>query len=219
MVALEDTFVPLLTWETTVPLIVQLLSYNIRLTKSHLIFKYPDPEGASEPTYWHRDVRYSSEDLGPACNTRLQIKVAYQLSDGMEPGCGNTWLAAGSNNCRRPIEIPKGAHDPTNAMEPSLRAGDAFLFENRTYHRQGLNRTQFTRKVVMFGYSYAWLSPNDFVVQSEELLERIHDPIAGQLLGAARSSNSQIDHRALREWAEMHGVRRSSEIAHDKVNA
>ena len=63
VVALEDTFVPLLTWETTVPLIVQLLSYNIRLTKSHLIFKYPDPEGASEPTYWHRDVRYSSEDL------------------------------------------------------------------------------------------------------------------------------------------------------------
>jgi ectoine hydroxylase len=217
VVALEESFIPLLTLETTVPLVVQLLSFNIRLTKSHLIYKYPDPEDVEEPTFWHRDIRNSAEDLGPAANTRMQIKVAYHLSDAMAPGCGNTWLVPGSNKYTQPLEIPEGAGDPANALEPQLRAGDAFLFENRTYHRQGLNRTQMTRKVLMFGYSYAWLSPNDFEVQAEEVLDRIHDPIARQLMGAARSPNSQIDYRPLREWAEQHGVRRASEIGCEQL--
>ena len=42
----DEIFIPLLTWETTVPLVVQLLSFNLRLAKSHLIYKYPDPPEA-----------------------------------------------------------------------------------------------------------------------------------------------------------------------------
>ena len=217
VVAFDDAFIPLLTWQTTVPLVVQLLSFNIRLTKSHLIYKYPDLEDDFEPTFWHRDIKNSAEDLGPAGDTRMQIKVAYHLSDAMQPGCGNTWLVPGSNRYLRPLKIPEGASDPDNAFEPRLEAGDAFLFENRTYHRQGLNRTQITRKVLMFGYSYAWLSPNDFEAQPEHVMARIHDPVARQLIGAARSPNSQIDNGPLREWAEEHGVRRASESGYDQL--
>ena len=48
VIAEVDAFLPLLTWPTTVPLVVQLLSHNIRLTKAHLIYKYPDaPEARS----------------------------------------------------------------------------------------------------------------------------------------------------------------------------
>ena len=39
----DDIFLKLVTRETTVPLVVQLLSFNLRLAKSHLIYKYPDP--------------------------------------------------------------------------------------------------------------------------------------------------------------------------------
>ena len=58
-----------------------------------LIYKYPDTPEAPEPTYWHRDIANSSEDLGIRSNTRIEIKVAYRLSDCLTPGCGNTWLA------------------------------------------------------------------------------------------------------------------------------
>lgn len=211
----EEGFIPLLTWHRTLPLVVQLLSSNIRLSKSHLIYKYPDPVSVDEETFWHRDIQNSNEDLGPAGNTRLQIKVAYQLTDAMESRSGNTWLSPGSNNLTRPLEIPEGKFDPENAIEPKLRAGDAFLFENRTFHRAGKNRTDRTRKVVMFGYSYSWLSPNDAITQPEEVTERIKDPIGRQLVGALRRPNSQIDSRPLREWCGQHGVRRASEIAYE----
>ena len=213
----EEGFIPLLTWHRTVPLVVQLLSHNIRLSKSHLIYKYHDPVEIDEDRYWHRDIQNSHEDLGPAGNTRLQIKIAYHLTDAMESRSGNTWLSPGSNNLTRPLEIPEGRFDPENAIEPKLRAGDAFLFENRTFHRAGKNRTDRTRKVVMFGYSYAWLSPNDVITQPEEVTERIKDPIGRQLLGALRRPNSQIDSRPLREWCGQHGVRRASEIAYETL--
>ena len=67
----------------------------------------------------------------------------------------------------------------------------------------------------MMGYSYAWLCPNDYVVQDTELLERVRDPIESQLLGALRKSNTQIDDGPLRAWTERYGVRRAAEIAAD----
>ncbi len=213
VMAESSAFLPLLTWPTTVPLLVQLLSHNIHLTKSHLIYKYPDLPSADEPTYWHRDIANSSEDLGFAGNTRMEIKIAYHLSDCPTPGCGNTWLAPGSNNLDSPLPIPSGQHDPVEVLEPQLMAGDAFLFENRTFHRQGLNRTKRVRKVLMIGYSYAWLAPNDYVEQAAGFLARVEDPIARQLLGASRKPNLQIDDNSLRAWARRHGVKRAAEIA------
>ena len=215
VVAAEPELLPLLTWPTTVPLVVQLLSHNIHLTKSHLIYKHPDPPTAEQPTYWHRDIANSSDDLGLHGNTRMQVRVAYHFSDCPGPGYGNTWLAPGSHTLDRELDLVPGGTDPADAFEPELKAGDAFLFENRTFHRQGLNLTDRTRKALMIGYSYAWLCPNDYVVQDSEVLERAHDPIERQLLGALRTPNTQIDDGPLRAWAERHGVRRASEIAAD----
>ena len=215
VIAAEDRFLPLLTWDTTVPLVVQLLSHNIHLTKSHLIYKYPDPPSAEQPTYWHRDIANSSEDLGLHGNTRMEIKIVYHFSDCPAPGYGNTWLAPGSNNLDRPLDTVLGGTDPADAIEPELQAGDAFLFENRTFHRQGLNLTDRTRKVLMMGYSYAWLCPNDYVVQDRGVLERVRDPIERQLLGALRKPNTQIDDGPIGTWTERYAVRRAAEIATD----
>ena len=207
-----EDLLALMTWPTTLPLVVQLLSHNIRLTKSHLIYKFPDPQSTEEPTFWHRDIANSTDDIGPI-GPRMEIKVAFHLSDCLVPGSGNTVLAPGSNLLNEPLKRTPGSSDPPGALEPIVKAGDALLFENRTYHRQSTNRSRAIRKVFMVGYSYAWLAPNDFVEQSPELLRRITDPIAGQLLGALRKSNTQIDDSPLRKWAERNGVKRSSEIA------
>lgn len=212
VIAEDSAFLSLLTWSTTVPLVVQLLSHNIRLTKSHLIYKHPDGPTAKQPTFWHRDILNSSEDLGLHANTRMEIKIAYHFSDCLSPGCGNTWIAPRSNKLDCPLELAPNSTDPPDALEPELKAGDAFLFENRTFHRQGLNFTKETRKVLMMGYSYSWLAPNDYVVQDEKTLKRARNSIESQLLGGLRKSNSQIDDGPLREWTERYGVSRSSEI-------
>jgi len=144
----------------------------------------------------------------------MQIRVAYLLSDCLVPDAGNTLLAPGSHRALGPLEtVNPGTADPPGALEPMLRAGDAFLWENRLFHRQGLNFQPQTRKAIMFGYSYAWLAPNDYVVQDQEWLAQITEPIARQLLGALRKPNTQIDDGPLREWTERHGVRRASEVA------
>ena len=210
----DDIFLPLLTWETTVPQVVQLLSFDIRLAKSHLIYNYPDPPEAKPSTDWHRDFMESPFDLGPHRYPRLMIKIAYQLTD-TTPLSGNTILVPGSNNYTRRLQIPEGQNDPDGAMELELRAGDAFLFESRTFHRIGLNRTDVPRKCLMIGYSYGWISPLDYDVLPDWLLEKVTDPIARQLMGAYKDPGTIIDPWPLREWAEKHGIKRSSDIEYE----
>ena len=214
----DDIFLSLLTWETTVPLVVQLLSFDIRLAKSHLIYNYPDPPEAKPSTNWHRDFMESPFDLGPHRYPRLLIKIAYQLTDTTLLS-GNTILLPGSNNHTRRLPIPEGRNDPDGAVELELRAGDAFLFESRTFHRIGLNRTDVPRKCLMMGYSYGWISPLDYDVQPDWLLAKATDPIARQLVGGNKLPNTIVDPWALREWAEKYGVERSSDIEYERLMA
>ena len=215
----DETFLPLLTWETTVPLVAQLLSFNLRLAKSHLIYNYPDPADAKPSTNWHRDFRESPFDMGPLRCLRLLIKVVYHLSDTIAPLSGNTVIVPGSNNYTRPLEIPEGQNDPDNALEPPLKAGDAFLFENRTYHRIGLNRTEVPRKCLMMGYCYSWITPLDYDVQPDWLMDKVEDPLARQLIGANKMSSTEVDPWAFKEWAEKHGLKRSSEVEIERLTA
>ena len=214
----DDVFLSLLTWETTVPLVVQLLSYDLRLAKSHLIYNHPDPPDAKPSTHWHRDFMESPFDLGPHRYPRLMIKIAYQLTD-TTPLSGNTILLPGSNNQTRRFQVPEGKNDPAGAVELEMQAGDAFLFESRTFHRIGLNRTDATRKCLMMGYCYGWITPLDYDVQPDWLLEKVTDPIASQLLGGNKLPSTIIDPWALREWAEKHGVKRSSDIEYERLTA
>ena len=214
----DDIFLPLLTWETTVPLVVQLLSFDIRLAKSHLIYNYPDPQDAKPSTDWHRDFMESPFDLGPHRYPRMMIKIAYQLTDTTSLS-GNTILVPGSNNYTHRFQIPGGKNDPDGAVELKLRAGDAFLFESRTFHRIGLNRTNVPRKCLMMGYGYGWLTPLDYDVQPDWLLEKVTDPIARQLVGGNKIPGTIIDPWALKEWAEKYGVERSSDIEYERLMA
>ena len=212
----DEVFLPLLTWDTTVPLVVQLLSFDIRLAKSHLIYNYPDPPDAEPSTNWHRDFMESPFDLGPHRYPRMLIKVAYQLTDTTALS-GNTILLPGSNNLTRRLRVPEGRNDPDGAVELELQAGDAFLFESRTFHRVGLNRTDTPRKCLMMGYCYGWITPLDYDVQPDWLLHKVTDPIARQLVGAHKNPSTIIDPWALREWAAEHGVERASDIEYERL--
>jgi len=140
LLAVEPAFLPLLTWPATFPLVVQLMGPNLQLHTSHQIWRQPDPPGSPEAIRspdWHRDIANVTRDLDHDRMPRVEIKVAFFLSDCSQSGCGQTLVAAGSHRWREPWRREPGVVDPPGAVEPLLRAGDALLFENRTWHAGG----------------------------------------------------------------------------------
>ena len=84
-----------------------------------------------------------------------------------------------------PAQAP-GAPPPYGALEILGKAGDAFLFEQRTWHAVGPNRSDITRKSLFFGYGYRWVRAMDYLVPPEHLLPGC-DPIRRQLLGEVKT--------------------------------
>ena len=81
----EAAFDPLVSNSTTVSRVVQLLSPNIHLHTTSLIYKKPQPPETTPPDRgWHRDIGIA-EDLGHKGLPRVGIKVCYCLTDFLEP--------------------------------------------------------------------------------------------------------------------------------------
>ena len=59
----EPAFHPLLAHSATLPLVVQLLSPNIHLHTTAIIYKFPQDAAAGGERGWHRDIGMA-EDLG-----------------------------------------------------------------------------------------------------------------------------------------------------------
>ena len=146
---------PLLAHSPAVPFIVQLLSPNIHLHTAAVVYKDPEGEDHGLRT-WHRDIGLTP-DLGHAGQVRAGIKVCYCLTDFPGPRCGVTMFAPGSHRLQEPLGIPEGEVDPPSMVELTPRAGDAVLFENRTFHSVAPNTGDRVSKVIIYGYSYRWM--------------------------------------------------------------
>jgi len=211
-IAKDEAFLELLTLDTTVPLVVQILGPRIQSITSHLIYKFPNDPGTpptSRTPGWHRDVANTTEDLGHALIPRIELKVAYYLTDTTAPCSAVTMFARGSNHLKEPLEFPEGQTDPDTAVEPQLKAGDAVFFENRTYHAGASNLTGNTTKAIMMGYGFWWMKPMDYAVQPEWLVEKCDD-IGKQLLNGLKDKDGRFVpggiHTPLTEWCQEHGV-------------
>jgi ectoine hydroxylase len=113
---------------------------------------------------------------------RLFIKIAYFLTDLSEKGRGSIRFVPGSNRLTGRPAQGEGMPDPYGAVEIQCRPGTAVLFEQRTWHAVGPNRSEITRKGVFMGYGYRWIQPMDYIEMPQRLIERA-DPIQAQLLG------------------------------------
>ena len=141
---------------------------------------------------------------------RLGLKVRLSiLTDLSQPNSGVTMLAPGSNQLAERIEIPEGATDPANAIEPLLNPGDCVIFEYRTWHAGAPNFSELTRKAVMIGYCYRWLKPMDFVKQDQSFLEKLSDIekyLVGEEVDDTLEFQPQGGVNPLNEWCAEHGV-------------
>ena len=206
----EKTLLSLVANSTTVPLVVQLLSPNIHLHSTTIIYKRPETPDA--PTFrrgWHRDIRIP-RDLGHEKLPLVGIKVCYCLTDFQQPNCGMTLMARGTHLRTGPLQIAKGEVDPVGVEVKDLRlnAGDALFFENRIFHTAAPNRSDRTSKVVIYGYSYRWMKPEIYLEAPDDQLLLTVDPITRQLLGGYRDVDTPA--WALERWARRHGVSRET---------
>jgi len=209
---LDDAFLGLLAPPPVFPLVVRLLSPNIHMMSSQLLYAHPNQEPRPYHGGWHRDVIGSSEDLGYDKTPRLAVRVGYYLSDVSAPGSGITIFAPGTHQLTQPISLPRGGLDPESWVRPEIQPGDAVLWENRTFHAPENNTGPNTRKAVMIQYGYRWLRPADYLEHSPALLEQC-DPVARQLLASddinedgsiLRMKGSQ----ALKDWAAENALDR-----------
>jgi ectoine hydroxylase-related dioxygenase (phytanoyl-CoA dioxygenase family) len=206
----EKSLLALVANSTTVPLVVQLLSPNIHLHSTTIIYKRPQtPDAPSFRRGWHRDIRIP-KDLGHKQLPLVGIKVCYCLTDFKEPNCGMTLMARGTHLSEEPLQIPKGEVDPIDVevKDLTLNAGDALFFENRIFHTAAPNRSNRTSKVVIYGYAYRWMKPEVYLEapDAQQLLQV--DPITRQLLGGYRDVDTPP--WALERWAKRHGLTRDS---------
>jgi len=210
-VAMDEDFIPLLTYPKTLSAVVQLLGAHIQLMTSHIIYKHPDPpsERVSPKTSgWHRDYGAAGKVFGNHV-PRIMLKCAFYLTELTEPNSGATLVVPGSNQSTDAVKVPEGAFGPPGYVEPKLRAGDCILFENRVVHASGPNLTDRTRKAVMFGYGYRWIMPIDFRQQDSPLLEKLD--VAGRYLVGERYP-PRVDYTPgggdspLAPWCERHGA-------------
>jgi len=202
----EEALFDLVTNAATVSLAVQLLSPNIHLHSTALIYKRPERASAAPfRRGWHRDIRIP-RDLGHHCLPRVGIKVCYCLTDFHESNCGMTLMARGSHLSDRPLLVPQGRVDPIDAEVCDLRlnAGDAVLFENRIFHTAAPNRSNRVSKVLMYGYAYRWMKPEIYLDRPDRDYLTKADPITRQLLGGYRDIDTQP--WALERWARRHHV-------------
>jgi ectoine hydroxylase-related dioxygenase (phytanoyl-CoA dioxygenase family) len=204
----QKTLLSLVSHSTTVPLVVQLLSPNIHLHSTTIIYKRPEtPDTPVFRRGWHRDIRMA-RDFGHKNLPLAGIKICYCLTDFPKPESGMTLMARGTHLRAEPLRIPKGAVDPIDVevCDLQLDAGDALLFENRIFHTAAPNRSDRTSKVAIYGYAYRWLRPEVYLESPDEQLLLQTDPVTRQLLGGYRDVDAPP--WALERWARKHGLPR-----------
>jgi ectoine hydroxylase len=190
---------------STVSLAVQLLTPNIHLHSTSLIYKRPSPQAPVFRRGWHRDIRIPS-DLGHEALPRVGVKICYCLTDFHQPASGMTLLARRSHLRKEPLLMVKGQVDPKDVevCDLKLNAGDAFLFENRLFHTAAPNTSDRTSKVLMYGYAYRWMKPEVYLEAPDDRRTGHTDPVLRQLLGGYRDVDTPP--WALQRWAKQRGV-------------
>jgi ectoine hydroxylase len=184
----DPVFLELVDHPTILPLVAGILGWDIHLITSHLIVRPPTPDVDAhfKGEGWHRDGGQSSWQMAEP-HPRILLKVAFFLSDQSEPGRGNTQVVPGSNRLVGPLAKDNDAPHPYGAIEICGKPGDAFIFEQRTYHAVGPNLSDITRKTLFMGYGFRWIRAMDYNTPPTELFPNCN-PIQRQLLGDVQTN-------------------------------
>nr|WP_018759430.1 phytanoyl-CoA dioxygenase family protein [Paenibacillus terrigena] len=182
----HDEIASLIDEPSVLPLIVQLLGYNIQLHISHLTVRKPNPGDVQTPTNsfinWHQDGPHPQFPMIGGLTATYYIKVCYILSDMSEPNRGNTKIIPSSHNRVYQPESDNVRETLSDEIQICGDPGDVFIFPQNLWHSGAPNHSTETRRQLFLGYSPIWMRPIDYKVASERLLKDA-SPIRKQLLG------------------------------------
>ncbi|MBA2939160.1 phytanoyl-CoA dioxygenase family protein [Paenibacillus sp. CGMCC 1.16610] len=182
----DEEIASLIDEPTLLPLMVNLLGFNIQLHISHLTVRKPNPNDVKTESHsfinWHQDGPHPQFPKQDGITSTYYIKTCYILSDMSQPDRGNTKVVPGSHN--KPFH--PGSQDVNGLVDGEVQVcgkpGDVFIFPQNLWHAGAPNRSEFTRRQLFLGYSPIWMRPIDYRTASDRLLENA-SPYRKQLLG------------------------------------
>jgi hypothetical protein len=173
-----------------------MLGWNVHVYHSH-IDVHPQRPVAKVPHWgWHQDGGRQNREIETDPRPRLSVKIAYWLSDVSVTGRGNLLVVPGShltNWLDGPARRSDAHEPPPGAVELTVDAGDALVFDRRLWHMRSDNHSETTRVAAFFGYTYRWIAGRDETANlpAEPWWEHL-SPVQQQLLGG--SGDGSGDH-------------------------
>lgn len=190
VVALHPVFRKLLDHPKLLPLVVDVIGYNIQLRTSHLDVRPPmAPEtaqkalGAGDSFFpWHSDAPNFGWPTVEGVIPYMEMKIGYYLTDLTPHNSGAICVARGSH--KRPQKDASGNYiiDPKDIVEVNVRPGTALIWRTALLHCVTPNLSDHARKCLYYGYHPRWIRPSDYDHQDPAVLAGC-TPIQRQLLG------------------------------------
>ncbi len=190
VVALHPLFRQLIDHPKLLPLVVDVIGYNIQIRTSHLDVRPPvTPEtaqkalGARDSFFpWHSDAPNFGWPTVEGVIPYMEMKVGLYLTDLTQHNSGAICVVRGSH--RRAQKDAQGQFiiDPADIVEVNVQPGTALVWRTALLHCVTPNLSDHARKCLYYGYNYRWIRPSDFDHQEPAVLEGC-TPVQRQLLG------------------------------------
>ncbi|HKU56129.1 MAG TPA: phytanoyl-CoA dioxygenase family protein [Gaiellaceae bacterium] len=177
-VGLDDAFLELVDHPASLPVVSEVLGWNVYVYHCHLDIHPPEPR-AEARWRWHQDGGRQNVEL-ESPRPRLSVKVAFFLTDVPTAEHGALRVVPGSHRS----DTLSREQEPADAVPLLVEAGSAVIFDRRLWHARGDNLSDRTRKALFYGYTYRWIRPRDELTVGPERLARL-TPLRRQLLGLA----------------------------------
>ena len=189
--ALHPVFKKLMDHPGMLPLVVDLMGFNIQLRTSHLDVRPPQPAAVAEKELgsaesffpWHADHPDYGWPLVDGVIPFMEMKIGYYLTDLSQHHSGAICVVRGSHRSSPWIEREgRRVVDPERVFEVNVRPGTALVWRSALWHCVSPNLSGQARKCLYYGYHPRWIRPSDFEHQDPVVLEGC-TPIQLQLLG------------------------------------
>ena len=185
----DPIFLDLLEHPRVFPIVREILGDDIALIDNDYYIT-PPMHGPERHNAWHYDEGFTGV-YHP--RSTMMVKVFYALEDVPEDG-GPTAFVPGSH--RYPLDfkmpVPSDIDSMPGHVRMAVKAGTAYLFTGRMYHAALPNRSQKTRRVLIFNYGHVWMKPWQGYEPSERLKAAATTPVRKQLLHAVPPYGSSL---------------------------
>lgn len=189
----HTNFVDLLTDSALLTIITQLLGWNIKLLGSHIVKMNIGSQDKALPVTWHRDGGVLSAEL-PDPLPPLFVKVSFCISGSSHSDGGELLVVPGSHRLIGEPVVDSNTDLPFGVSKILLKPGDMLIFDWRLWHAVNRNSSQIIRRTLYFSFGFRWLTPIDYQIMPEELLNI--SPIHQQLLGGATELGNYLPSEA-----------------------